>query len=104
MARTSGDRPRLLARRSEHGYTDRPALALPLEPEAIDEETQRRQTLSARRREQARLRAAFDETSAKINGSLDELSSRVALPPGARSGVRAVRRSTAALGRRLDLD
>jgi hypothetical protein len=51
------DRPRLLHRRAELAYTDKSALALPHEPEAISEDEQRRQSDDARRRwkrEQAR--------------------------------------------------
>lgn len=44
------DEPRYLARRSEQGYVDTPALALTGEPEAVDEEEQQRQTDAARRR------------------------------------------------------
>jgi hypothetical protein len=53
--------------------------------------------------EQQRLREAFDQTFATINGSLDELAGSVPLDHSARSGVRAIRRSTAALGPRLGL-
>jgi hypothetical protein len=44
------DRPRLLHRRSEHGYTDRAAEAMSDEPEAVDQATQRLLTAQAGRR------------------------------------------------------
>jgi hypothetical protein len=46
----AADPPRLLARRSEQGYVTSPAVALPREPEAVDEETQRQISTEARLR------------------------------------------------------
>jgi hypothetical protein len=96
-----GDRPRLLASRSEQGYTSSAIEALPAEPEAVSEEEQASITRAVRQGEQERLRREWRRTRATINGELDRLSAAVSLDPGARSGVRAVRRSTDALGRRL---
>jgi hypothetical protein len=49
------DRPRLLHKRSEHGYTDQPHAALPGEPEAIPAELQRAYSAEARQRHDHRL-------------------------------------------------
>lgn len=46
--------PRLLARRSELGYTDRLGLALPDEPEAVPASYQRRLVVAASQAERAR--------------------------------------------------
>jgi len=95
------DRPRLLAQRSEQGYTGSAYEAMPGEPEAVSEEEQRNLTRAVRDAEEERLRREWRQAEATINGELDRLSAAVSLDPGARSGVRAVRRSTDALGRRL---
>jgi hypothetical protein len=97
------DRPRLLANRSEVGYTASLGEALRREPEAVSEEEQQRQTRAVQRGEQERLRREWRQTSATINAALDRLASSVRLDPGAWSSVRAVRRSTDALGRKLGL-
>lgn len=96
-----GDRPRLLASRSEQGYTSSRIEALPGEPEAVSEEEQASITRAVRRGEQERLRREWRQTSTTINGELDRLLAAVTLDPGQRNGVRAIRRSTDALGRRL---
>jgi hypothetical protein len=96
-----GDRPRLLASRSEQGYTSSAIEALPAEPEAVSEEEQAALTRAVRNAERERLLREWRQTRATINGELDRLSAAVSLDHGQRSGVRAVRRSTDALGRRL---
>jgi hypothetical protein len=101
--RQASDRPHLLAQRSELGYTASLGEAMPGEPEAISPEEQERQTRAAQRGEQERLRREWRQTSATINDALDRLASAVRLDPSAWSSVRAVRRSTDALGRRLGL-
>lgn len=45
------EKRRLLHRDSSRGYTDEPALAMPNEPEAVDEDEQRRITAEAHARE-----------------------------------------------------
>jgi hypothetical protein len=94
-------RPRLLAQRSEYGYTGSALDAMPGEPEAISEEEQASITRAVRNAERERLLREWRRTSATINDSLDRLCNAVSLDPRQRSGVRAVRRSTDALGRRL---
>jgi hypothetical protein len=46
----AADPPRLLDKRAGRSYTTNPALAMFREPEAVDEETQRRISADARRR------------------------------------------------------
>jgi hypothetical protein len=53
------DPPRLLHRRSELGYTDRPAVALPNEPEAVSPEVQRGLTAQAALRARRADRASW---------------------------------------------
>lgn len=96
-----GDRPRLLAQRSEQGYTSSAIESLPGEPEAVSEQEQASITRAARQAERERLLGEWRQASATINGALDRLLAAASLDPGARSGVRAIRRSTDALGRRL---
>jgi hypothetical protein len=96
-----GDKPRLLASRSEIGYTASTYEALRAEPEAVSEEEQRNLTRAVRDAEHERLLREWRRTSTTINGELDRLSAAVSLDHGQRSGIRAVRRSTDALGRRL---
>jgi hypothetical protein len=65
------DRPRLLARRSEHAYTSAPQLALHAEPEAVDEQTQRELTRRAHRREADRLADVWREGRELIVAGVD---------------------------------
>jgi hypothetical protein len=96
-----GDEVRLLAQHSEHAYTARAAEALRDEPEAVDRATQERLTAEANRAWDARRRAAWDATSATILSLLDAFEAVVVGDPPLVHAVRAVRRSTAAVGRRL---
>jgi hypothetical protein len=95
------DRPRLLAQRSELGYTGSTYEALRGEPESITASELERMTRAVRDAEHERLLSEWRRTRTTINGELDRLSAAVSLDPGARSGVRAIRRSTDALGRKL---
>ena len=96
-----GDKPRLLASRSELGYTMSAYEAMHGELEAVSEEEQRNISRAVRDAEHELLLREWRRTSSAINGELDRLSAAVSLDHGQRSGVRAVRRSTDALGRRL---
>jgi hypothetical protein len=76
---------------------------MPREPEAVSGDEQARQTAAVRRGEQERLRREWRRTSSTINAALDQLADAVRLDPDARSGLRAVRRSTDAMGHKLGL-
>jgi hypothetical protein len=65
------DEPRLLAARSERGYTSRVAEALPSEPEAVGELEQQTQTLAARRRWAAEQRRAWGTARQHIFGAVE---------------------------------
>jgi hypothetical protein len=96
------DRPRLLAARSEYGYTDRPDRSLRDEPEAVAAYVQDTFTAAAHRRARERQVEAFTSASSVINGALDTFLSAVGGGnPRLTSSVRAIRRSTDALGRRV---
>lgn len=95
------DRPRLLAARSEHGYVDRPNLALPEEPEAVSAEEQRRQSEQGHRRDRQRRIAAYTSAASTISTALDDFVAAVGADSRVVSQVRVVRRQVAALGREL---
>jgi hypothetical protein len=56
----AGDRPRLLARRSQYGYTESTSAALRQEPEAVSEQVAESQTLAIRRAEREARRRVFE--------------------------------------------
>jgi hypothetical protein len=100
--RRATERPRLLARRSEHGYTDRPHAALPHEPEAVDAVTQKRITDRAHRRADDRQRAAWREASAQIADALARLRSG-RLDPKYTSTLRVIERARARLDQQVGI-
>jgi hypothetical protein len=83
------------------GYVDSSAKALPDEPEAVSASCQQRLSELGHRRDRERRIAAFTITSETINGALDAFVARVGHDPRLAHGVRAVRRTTAALGREV---
>jgi hypothetical protein len=95
------DQPRFLAAQSQYGYTDRIDRALRDEPEAVTSEEQHRLTQEAHRRAGQRRLEAWVSTSSTINGALDAFVAAVGADPRLSSGVRNVRRVTAALGRQV---
>jgi len=86
--------PRLLAAKSEHGYTDDPGKALPEEPEAISAAEQRSLTRDADRRAQARRLADWEACRATISRELKTMSTLYALldAPDVSGDLRAMRR------------
>jgi hypothetical protein len=98
---TEGDSPRLLARRSELGYVDRTAKALPDEPEAVPASYQRHLADLAHRRDRERRLAAYTITSNAIGRALDDLLSTLGGDPRIASRIRVVRRSVQEVGREL---
>jgi hypothetical protein len=64
---------RLLALRSELGYTDRPDRALPEEPEAVSAAEQRELTAQAARAASERYRVEWERRRIEIVVALDEL-------------------------------
>lgn len=81
--------------------TDRPAHALQGEPEAVPASYQRQLSEQARRRERERLRGAWVETAEAIDTALTSFAAIANGDRNLQNGVRAVRRSAAALGRRI---
>jgi hypothetical protein len=71
------DAARLLHRRSEHGYTDRPAQALTHEPEAVTAAEQRYLTDVAHRRAVDREREAWRRFREIIRPELVELTRQI---------------------------
>lgn len=65
LDRTREDEPRLLHRRSQNGYTSTPSMAMSMEPEAVDEDTQDRITKRSREAEQVRRAAELAERDIK---------------------------------------
>jgi hypothetical protein len=62
--------PRLLAARSEYGYTDRPDRAMRDEPEAVSADAQRQMTRQAALGAAAEARADWHERQARIKAEL----------------------------------
>jgi hypothetical protein len=96
-----GDAPRLLAQRSEHGYTDRLDLALHDEPEAIRADEQEQQTQAAHRRDRQRRLEAFVALRDVVFVATDDFLDVVGPAGGIGSNVRAIRRSVALLEQRV---
>jgi hypothetical protein len=91
--------PRLLHRRSEHGYTDRPAQALTAEPEAVSAAEQRRLTTEARRRATEREREAWHRFRTIVVPELVALGG--VLDRGLASDLRALARQLERIDRKL---
>jgi hypothetical protein len=91
--------PRLLHRRSELGYTDRPDLAMPHEPEAVSSSEQRRLTAEARARASEREREAWRRFRAIVLPELVELNA--ALDRGLTSDLRALARQLERIEQKL---
>jgi hypothetical protein len=68
------DPPRLLHRRLEAGYTDKPMLAAAGEPEAVDAETQEQLTRQSQRREDSRRNANWHEIRGQLQATIDEIA------------------------------
>lgn len=99
---TQPDRPRLLSRRSEYGYTHLAAEALPGEPEAVDAETQAAFSVAARHSEAQRQRDEWARAHRQISGALQAFHEsgpdlRVA------NAVRAVERAAARVDHQVGL-
>jgi hypothetical protein len=95
------DAPRLLARDSTRGYTDRPYQALPDEPEAISESEQQLLTERSRREWQAARRERWAEARREIDSALDGFAATVNGDAPLHHALRAVRRSAESVSRRL---
>ena len=95
------DPPRLLAQRSELGYTDRVDRALRDEPEAISVDEQVQQVEVARRHARQRRVDAFQTMRSTVVGALDEFVCAVGPQGGVDSGVRSLRRGVEQLGQKL---
>jgi len=93
------DRPRLLHRRSEVGYTDRLREALPDEPEAVDTDTQRHLTRQAGRRRDDRRRDCWSTARGQLEEAVHEL--RQAFGPEVAPELRGIRREIDRLARKL---
>jgi len=90
--------PRLLAARSQYGYTQRPSEALQGEPEAVSVDEQARLTREAQQAARERERTLIAECSAAIGRELDRLASLPDL--GVSSSVRVIRRQLAQMAQR----
>jgi hypothetical protein len=95
------DPPRLLAIRSELGYTDRIDKAMREEPEAVSRHEQDVISTRARRDWLDRRRVAWREARAVIDEALDTFSSTIGTDRELQHSLRGVRRSVDALGRQV---
>jgi hypothetical protein len=102
VAERGNDEPRLLSRQSQYGYTNRTGQALfPDAGEAVPEDVQAEFSRQAGREWAARRRAAWDSTNRTILGALDAFEETIVGDPPLVHALRAVRRSTAAVSRRV---
>jgi hypothetical protein len=93
------DAARLLHVRSELGYTDRPAQALPEEPEAVSREWQLQITAQAARRAQDARRETWLTSRMRIRVELEQLEHVFGREVG--SDLRVIRRQLDRIGQRL---
>lgn len=100
------DKPRLLASRSEQGYTSSAIESLRDEPEAITTEEQRQLTAAVHRAERERLRREWQHSEQTIDAELDRFVYDAGVNVDRRvfSGVRAVRRAARAVGRKVEAE
>lgn len=94
------DPVRLLHRRSEVGYTDVPALALPNEPEAISRADQRRVTEDAQLAARARARAEWWPHRQLLLAMLEDVSA-YSWSSRIRDELQTARRSIERIDKRL---
>lgn len=100
LVRVPDDPPRLLHRRSEHGYTAEPALALAQEPEAVSRATQGRLSEEARVRARSRARGEWEPYRMLLVECLEE-ASRQPFSYAVRDDLRAIRRGVDRVSSRL---
>jgi hypothetical protein len=98
------DRPRLLHRRSELGYTDTTQTAMQGEPEAVPAEYQRRLTDAARRRQEAAQQEAWRRAHGEITDAVEEFKRDGHPDRRLLADVRAIERTASRVDRRLGLD
>ena len=103
IGRVSEDRPRLLAARSEFGYVDVEARALPAEPEAVSALEQERQTKTVHRQEEERRKTAWRSAHSQIDGALQQFEQEGHPDPRTRSDTRAIARTARRIDERLGL-
>jgi hypothetical protein len=99
--RRDQDPPRLLAIRSELGYTDRIDKAMREEPEAVSRHEQDVISQRARRDWLDRRRTAWKDARATIDEALDTFAATVGTDRALQHSLRGVRRSVDALGRQV---
>lgn len=97
----SGDEVRLLAKRSELGYTDLAHKAMRDEPEAVSAHEQDVLSTRARRDWLDRRRVAWQEARTQIDSALDGFAAVVGTDRALQHAVRGVRRSIDAVGKRV---
>lgn len=97
------DEPRLLAQRSELGYVRFGGQALAGEPEAVDEATQERFALAARRARDEQLRAAWALAHGQIDSALRTFEEAGRPDSRTLSDARAIERTAARIDKRLGL-
>lgn len=93
------DRVRLLAARSEWGYTDNRFKAMRDEPEAVSRQEQERQTQLARRRERQHRLDAWRPARSLISAGI--VSFQSAADPQSRSDLRLIERAVRKIDARL---
>jgi hypothetical protein len=94
----SADAVRLLALRSEIGYTERIDRALPDEPEAVSAAEQRYQTRQSARQRVERDRAQWTHARAEIVAYVEDLHVEIDVDAELRAIVRACERIDRKLG------
>jgi hypothetical protein len=96
-----GEPIRLLAVRSEHAYTDVPALAMRDEPEAVSEANQRELTRDARARWRVQQAQVWKQARALIVEALDVMTAASGADLALTSGARVIAREVSRVDRRI---
>jgi hypothetical protein len=99
--RIASNPPRLLHRRAEFGYTDKPSLAMTGEPEAVSEYEQHVISQRSQRAWLAARRERWDEARSVIESALDGFASTVNGDPPLHNALRAISRAAEQVSRRL---
>jgi hypothetical protein len=99
----SGDPPRLPAARSERGYTERVAEALPREPEAVSAAEQRELTAQAHRRWRLQLAREWGQARREILSGVERFKHNGHPDPRLLQDLRGIERGVERVDRRVGL-
>jgi hypothetical protein len=99
----AGDRSRFLHRDASRNYTENSHLSALREPEAVDRETQQRQTLDAHRRWEQEQQRAWGRAASTIDAALSDFKLNGHPSPQLLRDVAAIERATQRADRHLGM-